>query len=866
VFGSTGGKENNVHEKPAAVPTYGRRTSNKDEDREPDTLPTFSSTAGHRTTNASRPSATTALLSPASARVIGEEIKDSDGRVVISLLDSDEDVEDDDDKKPAAYLGHGSCTSSGDTSASSITMSTNSLGEGMSPMATETMVSSSNTTVASARMIGEEIKADEDVEDDDDKKPAAYLGHGSCTSSGDTSASSNAVGRRTTSTSNASCTSNSNKKSTSKQTLLRKVKFSDYTMKQVLDVGDTLPTKMADIQAANWYVQGMLSLVNSSYGSIGCLKPYFYLLTPNGWTFVVQEFVFNEIEQHLDTLFVAAYKQAMMELVGFCNEPTPPHDIADDVGGDFGNDVGVDVGVDVADDVADDVGGDDGGHGNITVGERFIDCPNRPRQPKYTAWTVNFGADLLLPLNITNNAAAGLVEGHGITMFQNRGLSVNKRNETATSYGSSREITADRIAQIYINSASYFIKDYPMLVEERKRKYMIKIANQVYKIGGKIELLRWKTKVWPKLQLAMTEASGSEVEEAVVMKAVMEAMCETALKTMVQKIAATPADDVVDDDDDDDDDDDCSKYFDSKSFIINLYVFLTFVLSVDTTPRPPPPPIIDSINPDDDTIINAMKEHVGVAATKVILRHPNQDMLNLLAKGMCGDGFTGFVTKRFADITRKFSEGLSGFVMSPEGELLAYFQRVGSSKAIEGSLCKLLPCHPPNSDDIFRAGADGLPVANDNLRIRYTTEEDLAAGRLTPEFIDAMHCNPTKNQALKDACDRSKVCSRANSNQNLIQQTSAGKVTITCGQRFAHSSKNEFNEYFRTFDSFEDFRAVFNGKAADKAFHIKDYENKRKTIATDLAAARLAGTSMKFPPAKSHKTGWYPAFRITPHP
>jgi hypothetical protein len=120
VFGSTGGKENNVHEKPAAVPTYGRRTSNEDEDREPDTLPTFSSTAGHRTTNASRPSATTALLSPASARVIGEEIKDSDGRVVISLLDSDEDVEDDDDKKPAAsVLGHGSCTSSGDTSASS---------------------------------------------------------------------------------------------------------------------------------------------------------------------------------------------------------------------------------------------------------------------------------------------------------------------------------------------------------------------------------------------------------------------------------------------------------------------------------------------------------------------------------------------------------------------------------------------------------------------------------------------------------------------------------------------------------------------------------------------------------------------------
>ena len=257
VFGSTGGKENNVHEKPAAVPTYGRRTSNEDEDREPDTLPTFSSTAGHRTTNASRPSATTALLSPASARVIGEEIKDSDGRVVISLLDSDEDVEDDDDKKPAAsVLGHGSCTSSGDTSASSITMSTNSLGEGMSPMVTETMVSSSNTTVASARVIGEEIKADEDVEDDDDKKPAAsVLGHGSCTSSGDTSASSNAVGRWTTSTSNASRTPATHMR----QALIAPVVLPET--KDQLGSNDLLPRDEEQVENALTKVSAMLKLM-----------------------------------------------------------------------------------------------------------------------------------------------------------------------------------------------------------------------------------------------------------------------------------------------------------------------------------------------------------------------------------------------------------------------------------------------------------------------------------------------------------------------------------------------------------------------------------------------------------------------------
>ena len=52
------------------------------------------------------------------------------------------------------------------------------------------------------------------------------------------------------------------------QSLIVKVKISDYTMKQDLGVGDTLPTTMAEIQAANWFAQGMLSLVKSSYGGI----------------------------------------------------------------------------------------------------------------------------------------------------------------------------------------------------------------------------------------------------------------------------------------------------------------------------------------------------------------------------------------------------------------------------------------------------------------------------------------------------------------------------------------------------------------------------------------------------------------------
>ena len=443
------------------------------------------------------------------------------------------------------------------------------------------------------------------------------------------------------------------------------------------------------------------------------------------------------------------------------------------------------------DDVADNVGGNDVGHGNITVGERFIDCPNRPRQPQYTAWTFNYGGDKLLPINITNNAAAGMVEGYGITKFKKLGLSVNKRDETATSYGNSRVITPDRIAQIYINSSSFFIKNYPMMLKERKRTYMVTIANQVFKIGGMTGLLEWKAKVWPKMQLALAEASGSEVEEAVVMKAVMEAMSETALKTMVHKIAAKPADDV----DDDDDDDDCSKYFDSNSFIIiTLYLFLTFVLSVDTTPRPPPPPILDTIDPDDDTIIDAMKEHVGAAATEVILRHPNQDLINLLMRGLCGGCFTGFDTERFACITRKYTDGLSGFVMTPDGELLAYFRNIGRSTQ-EGSLFKLLPCCLPKSDVIFRAGAEGALVANDNLRIRFTNTEDVATGRLTPEFINAMNSDPTKLRALKDAYNNSKDSSRAKGNQNLHFNPSAGKVTITCGERFAHASQNLLGEH-----------------------------------------------------------------------
>jgi hypothetical protein len=52
------------------------------------------------------------------------------------------------------------------------------------------------------------------------------------------------------------------------QSLIIKVKILDYTMKQDLGVGDTLPTMMAEIQAANWFAQGMLSLVKSSYGGI----------------------------------------------------------------------------------------------------------------------------------------------------------------------------------------------------------------------------------------------------------------------------------------------------------------------------------------------------------------------------------------------------------------------------------------------------------------------------------------------------------------------------------------------------------------------------------------------------------------------
>ena len=293
-------------------------------------------------------------------------------------------------------------------------------------------------------------------------------------------------------------------------------------------------------------------------------------------------------------------------------------------------------------------------------------------------------------------------------------------------------------------------------------------------------------------------------------------------------------------------------------------MFLTFVLSVDTTPRPSPPPILNTISPDDDTIIDAMKEHVGAAATEVILRHPNQDLINLLMRGLCGGRFTGFDTERFACITRKYTDGLSGFVMTPDGELLAYFRIMGGFKSDEGSLLKLLPCHLPKSDDIFRAGADGLLVANNNLRVRFTTEEDLAAGHLTPKFTNAMNSDPTKIQALKDAYNNSKDSSRAKCNQNL-RGISASKLTVTCGKQFA-GSQNLLGEYYRTFDSFKDFRKSLLSKAADKAFHIAEYEKRRGTIAADLAAARLAGTFMDFPAALSCKTGWYPAFRITPHP
>ena len=127
-----------------------------------------------------------------------------------------------------------------------------------------------------------------------------------------------------------------------------------------------------------------------------------------------------------------------------------------------------------------------------------------------------------------------------------------------------------------------------------------------------------------------------------------------------------------------------------------------------------------------------------------------------------------------------------------------------------------------------------------------------------------MNSNPTKKQAIKDACDRSKVSSRAKVSQNL-RNPSAGKLTITCGKRFA-GSQSLLGEHYRTFNSFRDFRAIFDGKAADKAFHITEYEKRRMTIATDLAAARLAGTFMDFPAAHSVKAGWFPAFRITPHP
>ena len=46
-----------------------------------------------------------------------------------------------------------------------------------------------------------------------------------------------------------------------------------------------------------------------------------------------------------------------------------------------------------------------------------------------------------------------MIEGYGITKFKMLGLSVNKRDKNDKSYGNSRVITEDRIAQIYINSS-----------------------------------------------------------------------------------------------------------------------------------------------------------------------------------------------------------------------------------------------------------------------------------------------------------------------------------------------------------------------------------------------------------------------------
>ena len=149
----------------------------------------------------------------------------------------------------------------------------------------------------------------------------------------------------------ASATNIPNRKRKITQSLIVKVKISDFTMKQDLGVGDTQPTTMAEIQAANWFAQGMLSLVKSSYGGIDRLLPFFYLQTPRGhWTLVVQKFVVGVIEPHLDALYDVAYADAMLELVGFCGEPAPPHNVGDDVGVDVGDDVGDDVGVDVGDD------------------------------------------------------------------------------------------------------------------------------------------------------------------------------------------------------------------------------------------------------------------------------------------------------------------------------------------------------------------------------------------------------------------------------------------------------------------------------------------------------------------------------------
>ena len=149
-----------------------------------------------------------------------------------------------------------------------------------------------------------------------------------------------------------------------------------------------------------------------------------------------------------------------------------------------------------------------------------------------------------------------------------------------------------------------------------------------------------------------------------------------------------------------------------------------------------------------------------------------------------------------------------------------------------------------------------------------TSVSDLQLQRISPlaacPLSSLMQC--IVMYPLKDACNHSKVSSRAKGNQNLTFYTSAGKVIITCKQTFAHASRNQQGEYYRTFNSFKDAQTIIIDKAVDKEFHIKKFAAKRESIVNELAEKRLAGTSMTFLRAHSKKGGWFPAFRITPHP